>query len=104
MIGKAAFVPLLLMAAGFSEAAFAYVGPGAGLSLLGALWGLLLALGAALLFLVLWPLRRMRRRKKEQARAGEDTGPAQGEAEPAGPEQEHRYEETESARARRMDE
>lgn len=41
----------------------AYVGPGAGLSLLGALWGLLLAIGAALIFIIAWPLRRMRRRR-----------------------------------------
>lgn len=36
----------------------AYVGPGAGLSLLGALWGLLLAIGAAVAYVVAWPLRR----------------------------------------------
>lgn len=60
LIAAIALVPL--------AAAQAYVGPGAGLSLLGALWGLLAAVGAALLFVVLWPLRRMRRRKREQAR------------------------------------
>ena len=55
-----------LMLAPFA-AAQAYVGPGAGLSLLGALWGVVAAIGAALLFVVLWPIRRMRRRKKEEA-------------------------------------
>lgn len=49
-----------------SAPALAYVGPGAGLSLLGAFWALLLAVGAALVFLVAWPLRRMRRRRREQ--------------------------------------
>jgi len=44
--------------------AFAYIGPGAGLSLLGALWGVIAAVAAALLFLLLWPLRRMMRRKR----------------------------------------
>jgi hypothetical protein len=44
--------------------AAAYVGPGAGLSLLGALWGLLLAVAAALGFIILWPLRRMRQRAR----------------------------------------
>lgn len=44
----------------------AYVGPGAGLSLLTALWGLVAAIGVAVFFLVMWPIRRMRRRKKEQ--------------------------------------
>lgn len=48
-------------------AAQAYVGPGAGLSLLGALWGVIAAIGAALLFVVLWPLRRMMRRRREAA-------------------------------------
>ena len=43
-------------------AAQAYVGPGAGLSLLGALWGVVAAVAAALLFVLTWPLRRMRRR------------------------------------------
>ncbi|WP_348767281.1 hypothetical protein [uncultured Salinisphaera sp.] len=59
---------LALVLAPFA-AAQAYVGPGAGLSLLGALWGVVAAIGAALLFVLLWPIRRMRRRKKEQAAA-----------------------------------
>jgi uncharacterized protein HemX len=46
-------------------AAFAYVGPGAGLSLLGALWALLVAIGAAIVFVIAWPIRKMRRRKRE---------------------------------------
>ncbi len=62
----------LALAVSISTPALAYVGPGAGLSLLGALWALLLAVGAALLFLVAWPVRRMRRRRQEQATA---TGP-----------------------------
>lgn len=41
----------------------AYVGPGAGLSLLTALWGLVVAIGVAVFFLIMWPIRRMRRRK-----------------------------------------
>jgi membrane protein implicated in regulation of membrane protease activity len=45
--------------------AYAYVGPGAGLSLLGALWALIVAVAAALAFLFVWPIRRMRRRKRE---------------------------------------
>lgn len=59
---------LALMLVPFA-AAQAYVGPGAGLSLLGALWGVVAAIGAALLFVVLWPIRRMRRRKKAEAAA-----------------------------------
>lgn len=47
--------------------AAAYIGPGAGLSLLGAFWGLLLAVGAALGFVILWPLRRLFRRNRGKA-------------------------------------
>lgn len=45
-------------------AAMAYVGPGAGLSLLGALWALLAAAGLAVLLVVAWPLRRFLRRRR----------------------------------------
>lgn len=49
-----------------SHTADAYVGPGAGLSLLGALWALIVAVAAAVAFIVAWPIRRMRRRKREE--------------------------------------
>jgi flagellar biosynthesis/type III secretory pathway M-ring protein FliF/YscJ len=35
------------------------------LSLLGALWALIVAIAAAVVFLFAWPIRRMRRRKRE---------------------------------------
>jgi len=55
--------------------AMAYIGPGAGLSLLGALWGLLAAIGASLLFIIVWPFRRMMRRKRQaQTAEGADHG------------------------------
>jgi hypothetical protein len=44
--------------------AFAYVGPGAGLTLLGALWGLILAIVMSVGFIILWPFRRLMRRRK----------------------------------------
>lgn len=45
-----------------------YIGPGAGLGLLGALIGLFLAVASAVGFIVLWPLRALfRRRKQNQA-------------------------------------
>lgn len=47
--------------------ALAYVGPGAGLSLLGAFWGLLVAVLAALAFVVVYPVRRMMRARKRPA-------------------------------------
>jgi hypothetical protein len=62
----------LVLALTASEAAFAYVGPGAGLSLLGALWGLIAALGAAVLFVILWPLRQARKRRQAKRVATQD--------------------------------
>jgi hypothetical protein len=44
--------------------ALAYVGPGAGLTLLGALWGLVLAIVMSVGFVILWPFRRLLRRNK----------------------------------------
>lgn len=54
----------------FSVPAAAYVGPGAGLSLLAAFWGLLVAVGVALVYVVIWPIRRWRHRRN--AAAAED--------------------------------
>ena len=57
-------------------AAQAYVGPGAGLSLLNALWGVVAAIGAAFLFLIMWPIRRMRRLRREKQQAEANPGAA----------------------------
>ena len=64
---------LWLVALGLTSApALAYVGPGAGLTLLSALWGLLIAVAAALGFLLLWPIRRWRRRRQAALETGAD--------------------------------
>lgn len=57
---------VLAMTLGFVtvEPALAYIGPGAGLSLLAAFWTLLTAVVTAIGFLVIWPLRRRLRRAK----------------------------------------
>lgn len=55
---------------GVAAPAMAYVGPGAGLTLLGALWGLIAAVVMTVGFIVLWPFRRYlfgRRRKGDLA-------------------------------------
>lgn len=67
---------ILLLLFSVASPAMAYIGPGAGLSLLGALWGLVAAVGAALLFVILWPFRRMLRRKREAKKA--EAGAKQG--------------------------
>ena len=69
---------------GVALPAAAYIGPGAGLSLLGAFWGLLLAVVAALGFVILWPLRRMfRRARAAEHESAQSAMAAPGEA--AGP-------------------
>lgn len=53
-------------------AAQAYVGPGAGISLLGSLWGLIVGVVVALAMILFWPIRIMlRKRKAAQAAEGE---------------------------------
>jgi membrane protein implicated in regulation of membrane protease activity len=54
---------VVIAALGAAAPAMAYVGPGAGLSLVGAFWGLLVAIFAALAFIVAWPVRRLLRRR-----------------------------------------
>jgi hypothetical protein len=61
-----AALPAAVLAISFAPAASAYVGPGAGLGVLGAILAILAALGATLLGLVLWPLRALKRRRKAQ--------------------------------------
>lgn len=64
----------VLVAATLPLAVQAYVGPGAGLGLLAALWGLLAAVGVAIFYVVMWPIRRARRRRKaEQAAVAQRT-------------------------------
>jgi type VI protein secretion system component VasK len=53
----------------YTASAEAYIGPGAGLSLLGALWALIAAVVAAVGFIALWPIRRARKRRLAQKQA-----------------------------------
>ncbi|MGC3874322.1 hypothetical protein ACPF7Z_13755 [Halomonas sp. GXIMD04776] len=61
----------------FPVAAQAYVGPGAGLSLLSALWGIIAAIAIAVFFVVMWPIRRMMRRRKMRRADAESAEPSQ---------------------------
>ncbi|MGH6946876.1 MAG: hypothetical protein ACREDZ_06070 [Kiloniellales bacterium] len=81
LAGLAIAATLALVAA---TPAFAYVGPGAGLSLLSALWGVLLAVLAAVAFIVIWPLRRLlKRRRSPMPTANPRVGSPGGHGDPA---------------------
>lgn len=59
--------------------ALAYIGPGSGISLLGGLWGVLVAIVLAIGAILIWPIRYMFRRLRRKRR-----GPASTESvEPA---------------------
>ena len=62
--------------------AFAYIGPGSGISLLGGIWSVLVGILLALAAILFWPIRlmikRMRRRRNE--RQVEETPAASGES------------------------
>ena len=49
--------------------AVAYVGPGAGLTMLGALWAVIAAVALVLVGIVIWPVRLYLRRRKATAEA-----------------------------------
>ena len=60
---------ILMLAPGL---ALAYVGPGAGISMLGALWGLIIGVVMAVGVILFWPIRIMiRKMKANKASAAE---------------------------------
>lgn len=66
--------------AAFAPAAWAYVGPGAGLGMIASLFAVVIAVLATLVGLVMWPIRRFRQRRN----AGADAA-ARSSAAPAPP-------------------
>ena len=55
---------LLVLGLTVSGPAMAYIGPGAGITMLGALWGVVVAVVLALGAVLFWPIRALLRRKK----------------------------------------
>jgi hypothetical protein len=69
----AAAIGIGMFAATVAAPALAYVGPGAGLGVLGALLAVLTAVLATVVGLVVWPLRMAMRRRKGKTSAAEAT-------------------------------
>ena len=70
---KVKFIIFIILSLPF--ALFAYVGPGAGISFLGALWAVISAILLAIGGFLIWPIRAMLRRrklKKQSPEASED--------------------------------
>ena len=59
----------LLLALGLTASgpALAYIGPGAGITMLGALWGVIVAVVLAIGAVLFWPIRALLRRRKGPA-------------------------------------
>ena len=60
------FTLLLLLS---SSAALAYIGPGAGISVLGSVLGILATIGLAMVAIIMWPIRKMMKKRKAAAAA-----------------------------------
>lgn len=56
---------LILIA--FSGSAFAYIGPGAGVSFLGSIWAVLIGIVLAVAAVLIWPIRYVIRRMRIRA-------------------------------------
>ena len=74
-------VPLLLMLLSLATAAEAYIGPGAGIGLLGSLWAWLVGILIVLSAILLWPLRWLIRRMRNKAAAASQTSAETGKNE-----------------------
>ena len=69
-------IVLLALALLISAPAMAYIGPGAGISVLGSLLGILATIVVAIGAIVMWPLRKMLKKRRQaaadNAQAGEE--------------------------------
>ena len=64
---------LILISLVLSSSAVAYVGPGAGISVLGSLLGILVTIFVAIGAIIFWPVRKFMKRRK--ARLASRAGP-----------------------------
>lgn len=57
----------LCLLSGLSSHAFGYVGPGVGVTMLGALWGVIVAVVLALGAVLYWPIKTLLRKRRKVA-------------------------------------
>jgi uncharacterized iron-regulated membrane protein len=68
-MGRIGIIACVSLALAFvAQDVFAYVGPGAGITMLSALWAVILAVGGGILF---WPIRSLLRKLRKTAREGQ---------------------------------
>ena len=70
------FTACLLVLAGlliYPAVSIAYVGPGAGITALGALWALIATVVITLVGLLIWPIRALMKRKKQSGVPDEES-------------------------------
>lgn len=72
---------LVVLLATMAQPAAAYIGPGAGITMLGALWGVIVAIALAFGAILFWPIRIMLRRRKRGTAAA--AAPGSGQSEPS---------------------
>jgi hypothetical protein len=78
---KALFAVFVASFSVLSTPALAYVGPGAGITMIGALWAVIAGIVLALAGIMIWPIRAyLRRRKQATADADQDDIAAPEEA------------------------
>jgi hypothetical protein len=71
---------MALAACVFAPAAVAYVGPGAGLGVLGAMLAILTAVLATVVGLIVWPVRMIMRRRRRNAETRDSAADSAHEA------------------------
>lgn len=61
---------LAVLVALWAEPAAAYIGPGAGITMLGALWGVIVAVFLAIGAVLFWPIRILLRKRRKSEPTG----------------------------------
>ena len=72
--------PIVLGLTLLATPAYGYIGPGAGITVLGALWAVVVALVLAVAAVLLWPLRALFRRRRRARHPADVAASVESEA------------------------